>query len=382
MLRFTNIPAINANDTEVELVVWLATPNQYVTKGVALCSVETTKSIVDIVSEWDGYLKIIAEPGKKYNVGSKICYIAKNINDEIPKNDAALQIPSEENLKEKKWTKKAYLLANKLGFDIIELASRYPNTLINESFIESLQKEKSSDLSYTKPDIDIDVDIDLSYNLNPYKRKERILILGAGGGCSLVLDILSRISDQYPVGILDNDPSKTGSVNGIPILGNFNLINSLWHENKFDKVISTIVRSVDDRADIFENISASKIPFANIIDPSVRIGEGVEIGTGNLIIYGSYIATEVSIGHNNFFAAGTYLEHHCSIGNHCTFGPRTTLSGAVVVNNKVKIGTQVSIEPQLTIGHNATIASGLVITSNIDSNSIVKSVSNLAIKSK
>ena len=188
-----------------------------------------------------------------------------------------------------------------------------------------------------------------------------------------MLDILSRTTNQKAIGILDNNPQLHGeSLMGVPVLGSFDLINSLWERRAFDSVISTVVRDIHDRTKIFETYTAAGIPFANVIDPSVRIGSEATIGTGNLIIYGSYIATCASIGNNNFLAAGTTIEHHSSIGDHCTFGPRCALSGKVMIGKQVKLGTHVAIEPELEVGDCSVIASGITLTTNIPPKSIVK----------
>jgi len=370
------MPAINANDDQIDLVSWNVHEKDYVSKGQLLCTIETSKSILEIESISDGIFRKIAEPGKKYEVGIPICYIASDEFDHKPESIKLENLITTEAQPEKRWSKKAFFLSKNLGLDITDIALKNPDLFIDEKFINNLSfiKKNKDNLEYIDKN-------SCSVGISLYNKKEKILILGAGGGGSLVIDILSRISNQLPIGILDNDKAKIGQlINGVPILGDFSIIDNLWKDQKFDKLISTIVRSIDDRAQIYNLFYSKGIPFANIIDPSVRIGDGVSIGTGNLIIYGSYLASDVSIGNNNFLAAGTYIEHHCKVGSNCTFGPRTSLSGAVTVYDNVKFGMQVGVEPQLSIGRGSVIASGIVITSNIPEKSTVKTTINPIIK--
>jgi sugar O-acyltransferase (sialic acid O-acetyltransferase NeuD family) len=274
---------------------------------------------------------------------------------------------------------KAKILADRLGIDLASLSELHPGETLVEDMVKKAAKNNKNLPEQSCKEVE----------KKPIKLRtlpqdnyvERVLILGAGGGAALVLDILSRSTRQKAVGILDNNSEMAGNrLMGIPVLGQFGLIDSLWRDSAFDVLISTVVRDVGDRASIFERYTNMGIPFANIIDPDVRIGREVKLGTGNLIIYGSYLAASVKLGDNNFLAAGTSIEHHSTVGSHCTFGPRTSLSGKVSVGDKVKFGTQVAVEPNISIGAGSIIASGVILTSHIVERSIVKSTTSPAIR--
>jgi sugar O-acyltransferase (sialic acid O-acetyltransferase NeuD family) len=377
MLR---IPMINANDESAELVSWSVADGAHVHKGDVVCIIETTKSAVDVVSEIDGFFRLLVPAGQKYNVGCPIAFIAEFANEEVPSlQPGASQAEFSKLTSHTKWTKKAKILADKLGINIEELALRYPEELINEDMVK---KASSTGVLEFPEKVTKEFNAHPLVILNSKENKiERVLVLGGGGGAALVLDILNRSIDQSAVGILDNNSEKTGTdLNGIPILGGFELAEALWRQGTFDALISTVVRDVFERSAIYERFMKIGIPFTNVIDPETRIGNEVILGKGNLIIYGSYLATSVKLGNNNFLAAGTFIEHHSEVGNHCTFGPRTSLAGGVLVGNHVKFGMQVAIEPQIEIGSESVIASGIVITSNVPTKTIVKSTSNAILR--
>lgn len=373
------MPMINANDQSAELVHWFYKNEESVEAGEIICSVETTKSTVDVIAERGGYLRILAEPLKNYPVGFPIAFIAQSV-DELTPDHSVLLPDSVSNANqnvlpaESSWTKKAKILAERSGLDIKVLAREHLNLVIDEEFINTYIKNSNTPIK--KPNLR---PISISKN----NSIERVLILGGGGGAALVLDILSRSESQKCIGILDNDLRLEGkSLQGVDILGNFDTAVEMWREGKFDSLISTVVRDVNERAEIFQYFSSLNIPFTNVIDPNVRIGNDCVIGQGNLVIYGSYIAVCATLGDNNFLAAGSFIEHHTSIGSHCTFGPRSSLSGGVTVGDKVKLGTHVAVEPQITIGSNSIIASGITVTKNIEPNCVVKSQASSIVRMK
>jgi sugar O-acyltransferase (sialic acid O-acetyltransferase NeuD family) len=387
-MKIISVPTVSVNEDEVKLVAWIRKPGELVRKGENICVVETSKSTYDVETLYDGYLYYILAEGIKIKVGSSLAIVSEHeIKDYSAIFSKMALDEKKENVNNKvakrRFTKKAEIIANKLGVNIEDIDSN--EQLITEevlaNHIESRKGEMVNKVNSEMLDPLI-VD-DIVDSVHTFNRQERILILGAGGGCNLVLDILARNSKQRPVLILDSNKSlHNKTMMGVKIVSGIELVEELWAAGKFDSVISTIVKDNNERRDIFENIKSRGIPFANIIDVTANIRSNVKMGEGNLIVSGCYLAPSVSIGNNNFLAAYTAIEHHSVVGSHCTFGPRFTASGKVTIGDGCKFGTGVFIEPFVKIGSNSTVASGAILTGHIPENSIVKTESRLHIKPK
>lgn len=387
-MKVIYVPNISVNETEVKLVYWGKKVGEYVRINELICSLESSKSVLEIEADHEGYLYYLSEENSLIKVGSILAIISEDEVDHIKLFESLLKKTlingqfeiSETN--EKKITKKAEILANRFGIKISDIKSN--ENIITEKiiqrFIESFDPESKSTLPAEKIST---INEDLVDCLNFENRQERVLILGAGGGGTLVVDILSRINYQRPVYILDNNPKvHNKTLMGVLVLGGFNLIDELWALGKFDTVISTIVKDNMERQDIFETTIKKGIPFTNIVDTTANIRLNVKMGKGNLIVSGCYLAPSVTIGDNNFLAAHTLIEHHSIVGSHCTFGPRFTASGEVKIGDRCKFGTGVFIEPWVNIGHDAIVASGAILTGNVPANSIVKVENQIHIKPK
>lgn len=378
------MPLVNVNDEQALLVRWLVSDGAKVPKDEPIAIIETTKSAVDVVADRAGFVRVLAEPGASYPIGHPLAFIAERADEEVAVETtpaAAAVTPQAAQpgnaVAPATWTKKAQILATRLNVDLAALAAKHPGGVIGEEHVKAEAARTPA-----APAIKATGGVATRKAATAKSSYERVLILGGGGGAALVIDILSRTLNQKPAAILDNNKALVGTaLMNVPILGDFEVAARLWDEGAFDTIISTVVRDVNDRAQIFERFTAMGIPFTNVIDPDVRIGADVTIGTGNLIIYGGYLATAVTLGDNNFLAAGTCIEHHSKIGSHCTFGPRTSLSGKVVVADRVKFGTNVAVEPQVEIGTRALIASGVVLTSHVPAGAVVKSAATAIIRS-
>jgi len=387
-MNIINVPTVSVNESEVKLVSWSKSPGDLVKKGEIICIVETTKSTYDIESESNGYLYYILGEGLMIKVGELLAIISESeetdfsaIFNKMQSEKRELEV--NEPLPIKRFTKKAELIAARAGIKIDDIETN--ESVITEDILASYRELKNAN----KPVNDDSkhklsfIEDDLVDSVHTSNRQERVLILGAGGGCNLVLDILTHSSQQRGVIILDGNKSlHNKTMMGVKVLGSIDLIEELWATGKFDAVISTIVKDNDERKEIFENITVKGIPFTNIIDFSANVRSNVKMGIGNLIVSGCYLAPSVTIGNNNFLAAYTAIEHHSVIGSHCTFGPRFTASGKVHIGDSCKFGTGIFVEPFVKIGSNTTIASGAIVTGHIPENSLVKTESRLHIKPK
>ena len=387
-MKVIYVPTVSVNENEVKLTGWLKKQGALVKKHEIICEVETSKSTYDIESEAEGYLYYVLHEGLMINVGDVLAIITEKEENDFASiiNEANTSKGNNQNVTnvtKKRFTKKAEMIAEKAGIKVDdietgettiteEILNRY---IISKGYNNEAVKEYARTSSLVEDDL-----VDSYHQIN---RQERVLILGAGGGCNLVLDILTRYSLQRAEIILDSNKNlHNKTMMGVKVVGTINMIDELWGAGKFDAVISTIVKDNDERREIFEAITSKGIPFTNIIDVTANIRTNVKLGKGNLIVSGCYLAPSVTLGDNNFLAAYTAIEHHSSVGSHCTFGPRFTASGKVNIGDSCKFGTGVFVEPFVKIGNNTTIASGAIITGHIPENSIVKTESRLHIKSK
>lgn len=200
---------------------------------------------------------------------------------------------------------------------------------------------------------------------------KKVLILFAGVAGTQVADIFSNYEDIEVVGFLDDNPDLQGKeVFGKKVLGNLDILETLFREKAFDFIIISVGNCLL-RKKYYEKAKNLGISFINAIDTSVKICQDVQIGEGNVICGQAYIGNSTKIGNNNFISSNASIEHHNVWGSHITTGPHFSTTGKCEVENCVAFGMHVGLQ-YTKIGENSLINSGIVILENIPSNSIVK----------
>ncbi len=379
MAKIIYAPLINVNDDEMILLEWSKEPGDKVHKGEVIGMVETTKSTADLEAEGAGFFVPLVEPGAEIQVGQVIGALTENLGDpvEIPIHPAREEGKPVEPELPRGWTRKAEVLARRHGIDLhaLQILPAEGET-IGEMDIERYLASTAA-----MPGKSGDISEDLVGGSQPHGGIERVLVIGAGGAGAQILDVLTRLSWQRAVGLVDDSAGLKGKVMlGVPVLGAIDDAPGFFEEGLFDAAIISIGTRTTLREEIFERLRDNGVPFTNVIDPRAAVLTNVSMGVGNAVMPFVQLATSAVIGNNNFFSTFVDIEHHNQVGSHCTFGPGVMTSGGVQIGSKVRFGAGVFVEPRLSIGDDCVIASGVALTRSVPAKSVVKTKANYVIR--
>lgn len=201
---------------------------------------------------------------------------------------------------------------------------------------------------------------------------ETVVIYGAGGlGCQ-VLDILRQAARYRPVGFLDSDPAKQGTVVAdLPVRGGLEQIDGLRQAG-----VGGVVVAVGDNvgAALAETLQAHGLklvsaihPLANI-SPSARLAEHVIVGPRVTI------CVHTRVGSHTVLSAGAIAEHDNVIGRGVFLAPAVRLAGAVTIEDFATVEIGASVIPGRRVGRGARVEAGAVVIRDVAPNSTVSGV--------
>lgn len=357
------VPLVAANEDMVTVGRWLKTDGSFVNKGEIICDLESSKSVVDVATEYSGYLFILAAEGNVLGLDAPLAIISDENNDEVKRQvfvDAKEKLAEKGDSTRRKWTKKAEITAKRHGINIEDVPA---TGLIQEAdvflFIDRMKQQSAIG--------------DMVYDIYPDTARERVLVLGGGVGAVQLIDAMVRDDRQRAVAVLDDNPAIHGKkVAGVEILGAISMLDELADKSIFDRLIISFSNNIERRAAVFDELLSRGFQFTNVIDRTVRLHMNIKMGTGNIILSNCSIGPCTSIGNNNFISQYVNLDHHNILGDNCTFGPGVMTSGEVHIESRTRFGTGIFIEPGIRIGAGSIVSSGAVITMDIPERSIVK----------
>lgn len=203
--------------------------------------------------------------------------------------------------------------------------------------------------------------------------KEKIILVGCGQHCNVVLYNANEQGVYDIVGIVDSNSDKVGTcVHDIPILANYNDLEKLneikvkYRTNKF--FIS--FGNMKYRKSCFEYFVNNGWEAVNIIHPNAIISKNAKIGKGVLIECGCLITPNPIIGDNVVVNTGSQVNHDNVICDHVYLASGVVLSGGVIIGENSLIDDGVIITLGVNVGKNCIIGAGSVVTKNIGDNII------------
>ena len=189
------LPQATANDETAVLVEWSKEAGAEIRQGQTLCVIETTKSVIDIESEFDGYVYPLVEEGTTVQVGTPIAVVSKRAGEDLSQLGAWVQSqqsekvpPAEKPASQRRWTKKAEILARRHGLDIEALWRRHDRERLTEADVLGFVREDG----VSEPERALEDIVDLVDGRYVQNRAVRVLVIGGGDGAVQVLDAIAR----------------------------------------------------------------------------------------------------------------------------------------------------------------------------------------------
>lgn len=214
--------------------------------------------------------------------------------------------------------------------------------------------------------------------MNPKKasmnsRSVSVLILGAGGHASVVLDALLA-GGIYPMGIIDplKHPGETWE--GIPVLGDDDYVLSMPPEaivlvNGVGAVPGTSLRN-----DLFRRFRAQGYSFLSLVHPSAVLSPAANLEEGSQVMAGSVLQRNASVGENSVVNTRAVLEHDCSVEAGSFIGPGAILCGNTRVKEGAFIGAGAVLLPGVIVGQKSVVGAGAVVLRDVEKEETVTGV--------
>lgn len=355
------LPNFDVNENEATITDIYIEEGSFVNEGELLFKAENTKGIKEITAKEGGYIKIFCEKFGVKKVGALLGEIFPTREDY--ENAAGAEQKKESEDIQINATKKAIELAKYFHISIQQLCKEKEGGIVKEADVRKhVEVQKKAEVRPGREQI------------NRYDR-ERVVIIGAGKGAEIAMDILMDDKDKYVVGVVDSFKKDFTSYH-CPLLScSVDDFPEKIDPHMYDTVILSLgstLNTMKTRKELFEKYTKAGIRFTNAIASDVNIRRAVKIGVGNIIMHNCYIGTGTEIGNNNMISYGMNLGHHCTIGNHNLLGPGFTTAGCVDLGNECIVMTGVKTRSYIRIGSRSVLPVGYSVDCDIEADCIIQ----------
>ncbi|CAA6819515.1 MAG: 4-amino-6-deoxy-N-Acetyl-D-hexosaminyl-(Lipid carrier) acetyltrasferase [uncultured Sulfurovum sp.] len=188
---------------------------------------------------------------------------------------------------------------------------------------------------------------------------KEILLIGGGGHCQSVIDVIEQ-EDKYRIaGIIDKKELIGQEVLGYKVIGCDDDLEALFKTYKYALVTVGQITSNQLRVKLFTMLKKIGYELAVIVSPLAYVSRHALLAEGTVVMHHALVSVNVRVGQNCIINTKALLEHDVSIEAHCHISTATVLNGGVVVKENTFVGSNSTTKEYVEL--NGFIKAGGVI---------------------
>lgn len=196
----------------------------------------------------------------------------------------------------------------------------------------------------------------------------KIVLIGAGGHCTSVLDSLMNSYDYKEISIIDKEYNKESEkkILGIPIIGNDACLPQLLEEGYTEAFIT--VGSIGDTGNrrlLYNKVKKIGFHVPNILDKTSVVSHWCKLGDGIYVAKKAVINANATIHNMAIINTSSTVEHDCTIGEFVHISPGSVVCGGVTIERDTHIGAGSVIRQGIHIGASSLIGLASVVVKDI-----------------
>jgi sugar O-acyltransferase (sialic acid O-acetyltransferase NeuD family) len=192
-------------------------------------------------------------------------------------------------------------------------------------------------------------------------KKENILLVGGGGHCKSVIDVLENQNLYKIVGIVDL-PEKAGTeVLGYKVIGNDDDLPELIRKYKNAHISLGQIRNAEPRQRIYKLLKELGANMPVIISPQAYVSCHAVVAEGSIIMHQAIVNAGAKVGANCIINTRALIEHDAEIGDHCHVSTGATVNGGVIIGQGSFIGSGAVTKEYINIPDNSFIKANSIV---------------------
>ena len=190
---------------------------------------------------------------------------------------------------------------------------------------------------------------------------QEILLIGGGGHCKSVIDVIEQENKFKIIGIIDVPERLGAKVLGYEIIGSDEDLEALSKKYKYICITVGQIKSPDIRIKLYTKAKELGFILPTIISPRAYVSKHAKLEDGTMVMHGAMINADAHVFHNCIINSKVLIEHDCIVYENCHISTNVTLNGGVKVEKNSFIGSNAITKEYITIKENSFVKAGSLV---------------------
>lgn len=197
---------------------------------------------------------------------------------------------------------------------------------------------------------------------------EPILVFGAAGHASVVIDAIERQGRYRIAGLVECVARPGAEVLGYPVLGLESELPQLLRTAS-TKAMAIAIGDNWQRLAVAGRLQAMVpgLEFPTVIHPRATVARSISCGEGAVLLAGSVINSYASVGRFCLLNTCSSLDHNAVLEEGASLAPNACVGGATHIGRCTSVGLGASVIQKLSVGAHCVIGAGAVLVCDLES---------------
>lgn len=177
-----------------------------------------------------------------------------------------------------------------------------------------------------------------------------ILLIGGGGHCHSVIDVIEQLGSYQIAGVVDVPERQGQDVMGYPVIACDEQLPNLFNSYKHALITVGHLDTNNVRLKLYEQLKRIGYTLPVIISPLAYVSRHAQLNEGTVIMHHALVNANAKVGKNCIINTKALVEHDAIIGDHCHIATASVINGGVKVEENTFVGSNATSRQGATLG--------------------------------
>ena len=199
---------------------------------------------------------------------------------------------------------------------------------------------------------------------------EQLILVGGGGHCRSVIDVVEADGRFRIAGIVDTKEKLATELSGYKVIATDDDMDALVRQYRYFLVTVGQVQSGATRTRLFQLIKSRGGLLPTLIAPTAYVSPRATVGEGTVVMHRAFVNAGVRIGVNCIINTAALIEHDAHVGDFCHVSTAAVVNGDCFVGEKSFVGSRAVVSHGVRVAPNCLIGAGAVVLTDTEAGTL------------
>lgn len=178
---------------------------------------------------------------------------------------------------------------------------------------------------------------------------EKILLIGGGGHCKSVIDVIEQQKKYSIAGIIDKKELLGTKVLGYEVIGCDGDLTDLFQKYKNAVVTVGQIKSNEIRVKLFDKLKTIGYNLPAIVSPLAYVSKHATIDEGSIVMHHTLVNAGAKVDKNCIINTKALIEHDAVIEANCHISTGAIVNGGTIVKANTFFGSNATAKEYVNV---------------------------------